>query len=68
MSIPHNGNGDVRRQEIYVNQEVIKGVYESLRNIWLFAVCVLTVMVERESDIIFGVEGPIRSDRCPPTI
>ena len=63
MSIPHNGNGDTRRQEIYVTQDVLKGVYESLRNTWLFVVWVLAVMVERVSDIIFGAEGPVRSNQ-----
>ena len=68
MSIPHNGNGDTRRQEIYVMQEVLEVVYEFLRNVWLFAVCVLPVMVERATDIVSGAEGPERSVHIPQTI
>jgi hypothetical protein len=57
MSIPHNGNGDTRWTEIYVMEEVLEGDYEFLRNVWLFAVCVLAAMVERATDIISGAEG-----------
>ena len=49
-------------------QEVLEGVYEFLRNVWLFAVCVLAVMVERATDIISGAEGPERSVHIPQTM
>ena len=49
-------------------QEVLEGVYEFLRNVWLFAVCVLAAMVERATDIISGAEGPERSVHIPQTI
>ena len=68
MPIPHNGNGDTRRQEIYVTREVLEDDYEFLRNVWLFAVSVLADMVERATDIISGAEGPERSVHIPQTI
>ncbi len=65
MPIPDNGNRDTSRQEIYVIQEVLKGVYESLRNICFFAVVVLPVMIERVTDIISDPEGPVQSVHIP---
>ena len=68
MPIPHNGNGDTRRQEIYVIQEFLEGDYEFLRNVLFFAVFVQVDMVERGEDIISGSEGPERSVHIPQTI